>query len=480
VSRSSRWLSTSTRVAVAVTLVLAAGIVALSFVASWRVTERLRADLDRSLLREAEAYSAAVHEAGGPDLESETRAYLLARSQTFSASYPILLVRFANGKVLSDSPLKLEEAPVNRAALDTTTSARAFLDVTYQGTTYRAATVPLLSKDGTVEGVFEAALPASATDLGFQVLATLLGVGAFIIAVGALLAVWVARASLWPLTQASDTAARVTRASLGERIDFDGPDDEVGRLASSVNSMLDRLEDAFREQRHFTADASHELRTPLQVIAGHVELLRDTPMSEEDRREELDLIADEVGRMSRLVDDLLALARLESEVPTTHQPLEVASLLEEAAARGRVLGERSITIDVAGDPWVDGDPDQLMQALLNLVGNAVAHTKPGGAVGLSAQSSDGSVRIEVTDDGPGIRPEDLPRLFDRFYRAHGPRTAGTTGSGLGLPITKRLVDLHGGSISGANRATGGAVFTIELPRIAPPVAGEGEAAALEP
>jgi two-component system OmpR family sensor kinase len=232
--------------------------------------------------------------------------------------------------------------------------------------------------------------------------------------------------------------------------------------------MLDRLEAAFGEQRRFTADASHELRTPLAVVSGHVDMLRDVRMGRAERAEELALISDEVARMGRLVDDLLALARLESAAPGAHQPLDVSSLLEEAAARGRGLGTRVMTVTASPGLWVSGNPDQLMQALLNLVSNAVTHTADGGAITLAAQPRGDRVRITVTDAGPGIRRDDLPRVFDRFYRVQGPRGESSGGSGLGLAITRRLVELHGGTITVANRPHTGAVFTIDLRRIDSP------------
>jgi signal transduction histidine kinase len=463
----------SARVAVAVAAVLALGVLVLSFAAYVRVSDQLAADLDRSLLRESEAFNAALSPTviGSADLRTATRAYLNARSQSFSGTYPILLVRFASGTplVISNASLLLENAPGNAAALDPRTARSQFLDLTLKGAAYRAATVPILSKsDGTV-AVFEAALPAGPTrDLGTQVLLSLLGIAVLVTGLGTVLAVLAARASLRPLTKAAATASRITQSSLTERIDYDGPDDEVGHMVSSINAMLGRLEGAFGEQRKFTADASHELRTPLAVISGHIEMLRDVEMGEPEREEELALISDEVGRMGRLVDDLLALARLEAGAPTPHQPLEVTSLLEEAAARGRGLGDRTLKVSVAPDLWVDGDPDQLMQAFLNLVSNAVAHTSDGGAIKLSATSNGASVCIVIADDGVGIRPEELPRVFDRFYRAQGPRSGNGGGSGLGLAITRRLVELHGGTIAATNRPEGGAAFTIRLSQIERP------------
>lgn len=463
----------STRVAVAVALVLALGVAGLSFAAYWRVAGQLSADLDRSLLREAEAYSAALQPTvtGNSDLRAATRSYLGARAQSFSGTYPVLLVRFASGTptVISNTALLLENAPGNASALSTESAHAQFLDLTLSGVDYRAATVPVtLPESGTV-AVFEAALPSGAMrDIGTQVLVSLLAISVLVIAVGTVAAVLAARASLRPLTRAAATAARVTQRSLTERIDYNGPADEAGRMVSAINAMLDRLEGAFGEQNRFIADASHELRTPLAIVSGHLELLRDVEMGDEERAEELAVVSDEVARMGRLVDDLLALARLEAGPATATQPLEISSMLQEAAARGRILGERSIMWKSQPGLWVSGDPDQLTRALLNLVGNAIAHTSVGGHIAIEASATQSLVAISVSDDGPGIRPEDLGRVFDRFYRAAGPRPGASGGSGLGLAITKRLVQMHGGTISAANRAGGGAVFTLELPRIESP------------
>lgn len=471
-SRRSR-MTMSARVAIAVTIVLALGVLALSLAAYWRVSASLAADLDRGLVREAEAFAAAM--ASGvtedSDVRAATRAYLAARAQSSSTFHPVLLVHFAEGTpaVISNTDLLLETAAGNKEALDVATARSAFVDLVFGDERYRAATVPVRSSDGTVVAVFEAALPTSTTGgIGIQLLVTMLGIGASIVAIGALVAVLVARAALRPLARAASTAATITQSSLDDRIDYAGPEDEVGDMVGAINAMLDRLESAFGEQRRFTADASHELRTPLAVIAGHAEMLRSLEMDPAERAEELALISDEVARMGRLVDDLLALARLESGTTGQHQPLEVSTILAEAAARGRGLGDRAIGVVAPPDLWVSGDPDQLMQALLNLVGNAVSHTRQGGSIVLSASVGSAGVRITVADDGPGIRREDLGRVFDRFYRVQGPRGAGTGGSGLGLAITRRLVELHGGTVTASTRPGSGAVFEIELPRIAAP------------
>jgi two-component system OmpR family sensor kinase len=459
-------------VALAVTVVLTVGVTALSAVSYFSVRQRLRADVDRTLLRETEAFASAMRSAGAADpaydLRTAARSYLETRSSDYSISHPVLLVRLASGRVLSSSAILLDRAPGNIEALDPSSTRPGYLDFTYNGETYRAAAVPVVDATGTVTAVFEAALPLGPSeDLANQVLRILAIASTVVVLAGSLVSLSAARASLSRLRHAAATADRVTQARLAERVAYEGPDDEVGSLVSAVNAMLDRLESAFREQRRFLADASHELRTPLAIVSGHLEILARQGLTPDERVEELAIVSDEVARMGRLVDDMLSLARLEAEAARPFQALEVRSILAEAAGRGRGLGYRRFVVDAAQDLWVYGEPDQLMQALLNLLKNAIAHSPEGSTIVLAAGADDSVVRIAVEDAGPGIRPEELDRVFDRFFRSQGSRPVGG-GSGLGLAIVKRLIELHGGTVAATNRATGGAIFTIRLPRIPAP------------
>lgn len=468
--------STSGRVALAVTTVLVTGVVVLSLVAYVGVSRRLSADMDRALAREAEAYAAAI----GPDtnrraqdLVSVSRAYLQARTGAEREHHPILLVRFASGRVLSNSSIPLESAPDNTRLISASTAGRRFSNVTLGDTSYRVAAVPVSDSAGNVLAVFEAALSVGPEQaIATQLAWTLAGAGAAVVLLGAALSAFVAQGSLRPLARAARTARTVTSSSLGERIDYNGPRDEVGEMVQALNGMLSRLETSFDEQRHFVADASHELRTPLAVVRGHLELIANASLSAEEREEATVVVFAELDRMSRLVDDLLALARLDAGQVRARQPLDAGTLLAEAAARCRTVCA-SHTMKTAIEPvWVDGDPDGLMQAVLNLLRNAESHTPQGGTITLTSRAEGDRAVLEVADSGPGIREADLTRIFDRFYRAQGKRRSETGGSGLGLAITRRLVELHGGTISAENRPEGGALFRIELPMVAPPVESE--------
>lgn len=236
------------------------------------------------------------------------------------------------------------------------------------------------------------------------------------------------------------------------------------RALVPIRQSIEAQREALRHQREFAADASHELRTPLTVIRSSVEHLarhRDRPVRESI--EALDDIDAEVSHLTSLVDDLLLLARSDSgAVPIEHVPLDLGDIAADAAsAFGRSAEERGVGVVVDPEPaMVEGDPARLRQLVTILVDNAVRHSPREGTVGVTVRSAASTASIEVADEGPGVRPEDMPHVFDRFWRAPGAPSGGT---GLGLAIAKWIVERHGGRIGVANRETGGAVFRVELP-----------------
>lgn len=240
------------------------------------------------------------------------------------------------------------------------------------------------------------------------------------------------------------------------------------RALVPIRESLAAQRDALRRQREFAADASHELRTPLTVIRSSVELLarhRDRPIGESS--EALDDIDAEVTHLASLVDDLLLLARSDSgAVPMESTELDLGDIAFDAASvLGRSAEARGVKVLVDPEPaMVDGDPARLRQLVMILVDNAIRHSPREGTVGVSIRADSDTASIEVTDDGPGVRPEDMAHVFDRFWRA---AEAPSGGTGLGLAIAKWIVDRHGGRIGVANREPGGAVFRVELPAATP-------------
>ena len=312
---------------------------------------------------------------------------------------------------------------------------------------------------------FLAALPtAPIEEVAGALLRTLLIASFLVTMVGASVSAWVARASLEPLHQVSKTTREITQSSLSQRVNYNGPQDDVGLMVTALNEMLDRLESAFSEQKHFTADVSHELRTPLTIIRGHLELLSMEGALTPSQHESLAVVMDELERMTKLVDDLLALARLEGGVTRPFTRFDLGDLAEEAVTRARGLAPREFTFVRVTSTPVLGDWDMLLRALLNLLSNAVNATKTGGSIRVRSDSVGGVARVQVSDDGPGIPDSDLPRVFDRFFRARNSRdNHDGAGSGLGLTIAARLALRHGGRLTAANNPEGGAVFTLELP-----------------
>ena len=260
--------------------------------------------------------------------------------------------------------------------------------------------------------------------------------------------------------------------SLGARIPEDAAtgDDEMGRLVRTFNNMLDRISVAFDAQRQFVADSSHELRSPLTVIRGNLDLLRRTHDAEERHTIER-LIEDEAARMSRLVDNLLFLAQLgemeQAGAPLDRRPVELDSLLLTVYQQARSMSSRhTILLGDEDAITIDGDRDQLQQLLLNLVDNAIKYTPPGGTIILSLRAEGEDALLEVKDTGIGIPPEDLPHIFDRFYRVDKARSRRIGGAGLGLSIVKGIATSHGGDVEVVSAPGEGTTFRVRLPRAA--------------
>ena len=451
------------------TLVLAVGVAALCFLAYTTVRASLTAEVDQMLLHEAEEYSSEMK--GSTDttsLVAASRKYLTGHIDGSAGPDPILLV--LSGKhIISNSGLKLEQASGNAAAKEPTTAPAGFSDSTLEdGHVYRVLSAPITDSEGKRIGLFQAALSSENPAVVAASVAGAVGAaGIVVVLLGAVISVWAARQSLQPLRAMAEDAAAVTHALPGRRIAYEGPADELGSLASSLNAMLARLERSYDDQRRFVADASHELRTPVAIVRGNVELLRGSSLCEADAAESLRMIEDESLRMTRLLDELLSLARLEG-ASRHFQPLEARTLIDEIAARARALGVSEVVAEGPSGLWFSGDPDLLEQAMLNIVRNSIIHTHGSGKLVLACSAVGNRVLLSVTDDGPGIPPDDLDRIFDRFFRANGPRPDDSGGAGLGLAITSRLIDLHDGSIRAENVEPTGARFTIELPRIVPP------------
>jgi two-component system OmpR family sensor kinase len=292
--------------------------------------------------------------------------------------------------------------------------------------------------------------------------------------VGVLAGLAVTRAVLKPLDRMARTAEAIAAGDLHRRLHLPPGGNEIARLAGAFDHMVDRLATTLGAQRRFIADASHELRTPLTSLEGLSEMLligadRGDPSTIQRMARAMHT---ELGRLGRLVADLLTLSRLDSPASLTFTSVETGKLLDDVAEQVAPLAAaRQIRLEVAheGPIAVRADPDRLKQVLLNLVDNALRYTPPAGTVRLVAalDPAGATARLQVQDTGPGIAPDHLPHIFDRFYRGDPSRARASGNTGLGLAIARSIVEAHGGTIAAQPGPAGGAWFTIVLPAARP-------------
>ncbi|MGN9843488.1 sensor histidine kinase [Nonomuraea sp. H19] len=313
------------------------------------------------------------------------------------------------------------------------------------------------------------------------VLIELLGGGGILLILG-VGGVTIVRRSMRPLGEIERTAEAIAGGELGRRVPDGDPRTEVGRLARSLNGMLAQIEAAFTARsaseaaarrsedrmREFVGDASHELRTPLTSIRGFAEYARQNPGA--DPAELMQRVEKAAGRMSLLVDDLLLLARVDQQRPLQMRPVDMLALAAEAVQDARILApERVIKLDVVGGAAliVSGDEVRLRQVISNLVTNAIVHTEPGSPIIVRVGAGMETLFLEVIDNGPGLTPQQVERVFERFYRADSARSrrrsAEDRGSGLGLAIVRALVEAHGGAVTVDSSPEAGSTFRVELP-----------------
>lgn len=328
---------------------------------------------------------------------------------------------------------------------------------------------------GRPDGIIQAGTDtASLQQILMTQLAIFIGLSVLALAAGLSFYIPLLRRTLKPLSSMVQTVSQTDAANLSERLPVNQGQQEMDQLAVAFNGMLERLDHSFEAERQttermrqFIADASHELRTPLTSIHGFIEvLLRGAAANPDQLRSALTSMQLESKRINKLVEDLLLLAKLDQAPAPERVDIRLDQLLLEMEPQLRLLGgERKCSLNIySSDIQVSGHPDQLKQAVLNLFLNAVQHTDPtAGVLSLKLYTEDEEAVITVTDNGSGIGEEHLPHLFERFYRSESSRTRKSGGAGLGLAITKSLVEIHQGSIQVNSVQGSGSTFRIRLP-----------------
>jgi heavy metal sensor kinase len=344
--------------------------------------------------------------------------------------------------------------------------ARGFSHATVNG--LRIAVVPL-SSDETL-GYAAVAEPLSVVENGLRELRRDLFAGVLLVL---LLAsgggYFLARKSLAPIALMNSQTQRISAENLSSRLDVTNSRDELGRLATTINDLLARLESSFNEQQRFIADASHELRTPLAVLRGETEVALGRTRNIEEYQQSLWLIQDEAERLSRIVEDLFILARqpINTRAALSNERVSLNDAVSNCARAAQVLASRKgVRLNLENDGpsiTLNGDEELIKRLILNLLDNAVKYTPAGGRISLSLARQNGNAEIVVRDTGIGIPQTDQARVFDRFFRVDKARARSLGGAGLGLSIAQWIVEVHGGEISVASVPGEGSTFTVLLP-----------------
>ncbi len=440
------------------------------------ISRAIYAEIDQALetqTREALLFTQTRPTAQGLQIELRPEY-----SDAFAHSGIFLQVVRSDGTVLSRSTnLGNEQLPSGNEVLERAREGRPFIETAaVHGTLLRIYHHPYVVQ-GRLHSMLQLARSLADVETSLRQLRLIIIVGGSLSIVGAMgLAYLVAHAGLLPLERLAQAAQLIGQTQdLSKRVPQAGANDEVGRLAETFNTMLDRLQssyarvaEALAAQRRLVADASHELRTPLTVIRGNVGLLRDIPdLTEAERKDALNDIAVESERMSRLVSDMLALARADAGQSLRLERVDLNAIAADVCRQAPYFNAMvAVRLNATGeDVCLMGDPDLLRQLVLILLDNALKYTPAGGSVTVGTASELRGVRLIVKDTGIGMREADIAGAFDRFYQADRARHSG--GFGLGLSIAKWIVEAHGANLDIKSAPDQGTAVTVRLPRNMP-------------
>lgn len=463
-----------TQLAIAIALVTAAGVLATFLALYTGTTSRLRAQVDAQLrTQQAEWQQLRAHSDVSTPAGLQRTATRFIAGQRYHAASLIIAVQVTGGHAVTSNP-EIIAREENRAEgigeaprLMSTPAGLSDLSVEEAGA-MRVLTQPIRA-DGRQVGTLRVAYPLTPVQQAQASLRrtfVVVAVAALVLAAGTgiVLATLIAN----PLRRIARVAVAVEGGDLSVRAGPTTARGEVRVLSDAFDHMLDRLEQLFKRQRDFVSDASHELRTPLAVLRAQVELL-DRETDAHRRHEGTDTLLRRLDELDRLVGDMLTLASAEAGRLVDPRPIDLHDFFDDLRRDLPLFGDRDFQV-LAVDGTLTADPERLTQVLRNLVRNAVAHTNPGDRVLVEARPQDGHLEIAVSDSGPGIPPDQLEEIFERFHRAGHDRSRDTGGSGLGLAIARAITEAHGGRIHAESSSGDGATFRIDLPGYRPLVA----------
>jgi len=420
----------------------------------------LYASKDDSLTLNASQFTASLNIEGSQIIISDSFQEKPENADLRERGYTI--------QILSPQADVLQTFGFHHELLPAVSSAPAFpffstIDEPATGIKLRVYTTPVI-EGGHLIAILQVAQSLEDVKVTLQRLRLILLISVpLLVIISGLSGYWLAARALHPIDQITSTARRISAEDLSARLDLPDTNDEVGRLASTLNDMLFRLDASFQRERQFTTDASHELRTPLTAMQAVLGMIREKPRSGKEYQQALDDLSEEVDRLRTLTEDLLQLARGEGKKASAFQPVELSVLIGDVSdsmhplIQAKGLGFQR---EIEDHLCLRGDSDDLIRLFVNLLDNAIKFTEQG-EISITAGLREDGINIVIQDTGIGIDAKYLRYIFDRFYRIDGART--TRGSGLGLAIAKEIVQRHGGKIEAASTLNQGSVFTIYFP-----------------
>jgi signal transduction histidine kinase len=448
-------------------LVLGLVITGFSAALYWDQEQTLANQVDRSLAGASGQAMALIDKHIDPIAFVDNDAYQHAARHLAQAGYAVVLF------TPSRQPLarfgRALDLPADSSGINDLTTVETDFDGIEEH--WRVSWQPVVRHDGVTVGYLAVGQSIDAVEQALHnLLLTLSWAVPLALGLAGLAGYGLARLAMRPVDRMAQFARALGAGDLGKRLDHDGPDDELGRLANTIDNMLARLQASFIRERRFVADAAHDLRTPLAALKGRLDVVRQRERDAQSYRAALVGIEAEVGRLIRLVRDLLMLARLESDTaPWEEAPVDISQLCERIVEQMQPLAaERQLTIALDVEPalLVTGSFDHLLRALLNLLDNAIKYAHSPGRIVVSGRKTGGSISIGVANDGEVLDPTVTGRIGERFLRSGDDRSRDSGGTGLGLAITAEIARRHHGALALAGKADGGAIATLRLTSIA--------------
>jgi two-component system OmpR family sensor kinase len=454
-------------------LVLFAVFVLLGLLLNTLLERELRQDIDKRLRMTAVTINDRA------ELQGSISGPRILFPSPETVNFPSLLIQVVDSRdqvAISSENLVDRRLPAPAFHEDETEPSYSTAEL--DGVPLRMIHFPVVLTNGRSIGAINVAEPLLQLNQTLDHLRDLLFIaGAGAILLSAIVGWFLAGRALRPVDRITETASEIasgagTERSLATRLEVPNTGDELARLATTFNRMLDRIQEAFTTQRRFIADASHELRTPLTAIRGNLDVLnrQANAQSTSPDPDYLEALADlrrESSRMGRLLEDLLTLARADamSSLETLRlRPCRLDELAAEVIRAATTLGNgKQVALDAPEHVTILADADRIQQLMLILLDNALLYTPIGGKVTISVRETGEEALISVSDTGPGIAPKHLPHLFDRFYRVDDARSRISGGTGLGLAIAKAIAQAHQGDITVDSVLGKGSVFTVRLP-----------------